>query len=392
MGLTGGTISLVQYMVGGEFPAGDATEWLRKRLLRGRFTPIDDVAAEKAAGWVALEDLQNHAFDDARLFLRHPYVCLAYRRDTRKVPKAIFNARVEQACREWLKQNRQARRIPKDRRNEIRELVHRDLLTKTLPAPALTDFVWNTATGALMVGALAVTELDAIEKLFKHCFEALSLDMIHPFARAQRLVEPKRRAALAQLNKARTDHLLDQIQDNLWLGQEFLLWLLHRSIEGQTDYAIRSVGPAEAGEPFRAHIDSRLVVVGPGAEGGVQKIVFTGPQSRFRELGAALSEGKALTEATLFFERAEEVWRLTLKGDTFAVGSFKTPKVRLDIEESADEADEREAYFYEKMALVEVGLQMLDSLLGEFLEARLSRDWAETSQELKGWARRLAKV
>ena len=50
-----------------------------------------------------------------------------------------------------------------------------------------------------------------------------------------------------------------------------------------------------------------------------------------------------------------------------------------------DEASEREAVFYERMFLLERGMQLFDSLYADFLLIRLGRTWEKESADMEAW-------
>jgi hypothetical protein len=151
-----------------------------------------------------------------------------------------------------------------------------------------------------------------------------------------------------------------------------------------SDYKVNQPGPALEGESFVAHLNDRLILLG-GEEGSVQKVSIVGPQDRFSEVRAALQSGKQITEATLYFEKEEEVWKATLKGMMFHLASFRCPPVRLEEDSLTVETDEKEAVFYERMSLLEKGLQFFDSLYGTFLNERLGKEWAEKERSIREW-------
>ena len=82
-----------------------------------------------------------------------------------------------------------------------------------------------------------------------------------------------------------------------------------------------------------------------------------------------------INEATIYFERGENVWKTTLKGETFHFASLKAPKVQEERDNTVDELSEREALFFERMYVLETGLQLFDSLYAAFLDIRLGNGW-----------------
>ena len=384
MGIMRNTASFSQFMVGGAAQTDDFNAWVAEQLRGSGFRSIDNVTSEKSMGFVTLDNLQDSTFEFQPAFIRDPYICFCLRKDERKVPRPVFNYRLEQKYREWLNEHPDFKWVPKGRKEELRELVMNQLLAKTLPIPYLVDAIWNTETGIMTVTTLNQKQLDEFEQMFREAFEGLSLTAIYPLARAEALLDEEGKMRLSRLNKARSPNVLELIKDNTWLGSDFLLWLMYNSATTGSDYKVACEGVATLGEPFVAHIDNRLLMTG-GDEDKPQKFSFTGPQYDFEEARAALQTGKRVTEATVYFERAEESWNLTLKGELFRFSSFKSPKVQIERDELTDEVSEREAVFYERMALVETGLQLFDSLLLEFLQVRIGSSWPQTMQDIHAW-------
>ena len=151
-----------------------------------------------------------------------------------------------------------------------------------------------------------------------------------------------------------------------------------------SEYAVNQPGPAQEGAPFVAYLNDRLVLLGEG-DGGVQKISVVGSQDKFSEIRTALKNGKQITEATLYLEMEEHQWKITLRALMFHFASFKSPSIKLEKDNITDEADEREAAFYERMYVLEEGLQLFDSLYAAFLEIRLGKSWTDEEKTIRQW-------
>jgi len=384
MSILSNTVSICQFQVAGKLPSGNLFEWAAERLAKNSFQPIDQTASESSSGWVHLDDPNGNTFTVPRAFYRDPYLAFALRRDQRRVPSTIFRHHLEKAEDDFLAANPGLKRVPKQKREELREAIRGALFAKTLPTPSLYDAVWDTRTGRVTFTHQSPKVLGLFEDHFKNTFEGLRLVMIHPFSRAQRVVADPLRPALEKANRAATGDVLDLIKDNGWLGSDFLIWLLFQTITESSDYTLNQPGPALEGESFVAHLNDRLILLG-GEEGAVQKVSIVGPQDRFSEVRTALQSGKQITEATLYFEKEEEVWKATLKGMMFHLASFKCPPVRLEKDSLTVETDEREAAFYERMVLLEKGLQFFDSLYSTFLNERLGKEWTEKERTLREW-------
>lgn len=384
MGILSSTTAICQFRVAGDLPAGDLYPWIAENLAKQAFQPIDQGAAEQAVGWVHLDDHRQMSFDVPAAFWRDHYVAFTLRRDQRKLPAALLKAYLQVAEHEYLSANPGLNRVPKQKREELKEAVRLNLLAKTLPVPSAWDAVWDTRTGIVSFTSLSAPIIELFEAQFKKTFEGARLVAIHPYARAEAVGGEGLKPALEQANLATSDAAIDLIRSNQWLGWDFLLWLLHRTMTEASEYRVNQPGPALADDSFVAYLNDRLVLMSAG-EAGTQKITVAGPQDHFRETRTALAHGKRITESTLYLEKEENIWKLTLKGELFHFASLKAPKVAIEKGDHVDEGSEREAAFYERMYVVEQGLQLFDSLYGEFLKIRLGAGWGEELARIEGW-------
>jgi hypothetical protein len=125
---------------------------------------------------------------------------------------------IEKLEGEFLAANPGLRRVPKQKRAELREAIRGALFAKTLPSPSTYDAVWDTRTGWVIFTSLSPKIWGLFEDHFKNTFDSLHLMMIHPFSRAQRVVSDHLRPALEKANRGATGDVLDLIQDNEWIG------------------------------------------------------------------------------------------------------------------------------------------------------------------------------
>ena len=115
-----------------------------------------------------------------------------------------------------------------------------------------------------------------------------------------------------------------------------------------------------------------------------EKVAVSGSQDSYLEARSALKSGKAISSAAIYLEKDELQWRFVLNAELFTFGAFKCPPVRVE-REGVEELSERESAFYERMYLLEAGLQMFDSLLLVFLKERIGAGWAERQQQISAW-------
>ena len=384
MGILFNTISICQLRVAGDRPDRDLYEWVSDRLAQNNFKSIDNTTDEMSSGWVHLDDSSKNSFAYPRAFWRDHYVAFTLRRDQRRLPSVLFRAHLKNAESEFLAAHPGMRRVPKQKREELSEAVRSALYAKTLPVPSTYDAVWDTRSGLVTFTSLSPKVMELFENHFKNTFDGLRLLMLHPFSRAERVLRDDLKPTLLKANRAATGDALNLIHDNQWLGWDFLLWLTYQTMNKTSEYAVNQPGPAQEGEPFVAYLNDRLVLLG-GEEGGIQKVSVVGSQEQFSEVRAALKNGKQITEATLYFEKEEYQWKMTLRSLMFHFASFKSPSIKLEKDNITDEADEKEAAFYERMYVLEEGLQLFDSLYAAFLGIRLGKTWADEEKNIRKW-------
>ena len=384
MGILFNTVSLCQFRVVGDQPKEDIYQWVSARLAKNGFRSIDQTIDQASSGWVHLDDSSGNSFNTPRAFWRDHYLAFTLRRDQRRVPSIIFRTYLKKAESEFLAAHPGMRRVPKQKREELNQAVLAALYAKTLPVPSTYDAVWDTRSGLVTFASLSSKSIELFENHFKNSFDGLRLLMLHPFSRAERVLKDKVRPILLKANRATTGDALNLIQDNQWLGRDFLLWLTYQTTNQTSEYSINQAGPGGEGETFVAYLNDRLVLLG-GGEGSVQKVSVVGSQEEFSEVRAALKSGKQITEATLYFEKEENQWKMTLRSLMFHFSSFKSPSIQIEKDNTVDEADEKEAAFYERMSLLEEGLQLFDSLYTTFLEKRLGKTWADEEKSIRKW-------
>ncbi|NOY12382.1 MAG: recombination-associated protein RdgC [Deltaproteobacteria bacterium] len=385
MGFLAASASVCYFQVLGLVNLEEKLPEIQRQLAAEGFRSIEQSAEELATGWVQLDDYENSGFENTQLFRRDQHLCFTFRQDRRRLPAALLKRQVIQLSDKFLAENPTLNRVPKGAIEQIRDTARSLLLARTLPTPSCYDIIWDTDRQLLRLCSLSQKVIDSFQGLFHQTFPDLRLQLLHPMARAEQILPEALQEPLQQANQAQTDSILEQIESNRWLGTEFLQWLLYRTLNSDSSYQISCTGPLLEKQPFNAFLDNRLVLVGGGQE-GIQKVVVGGPQDHYSEVRAALARGKQIEEATLHLRLDEEDgWKLTLKGERFQFGGFRTPMVRPEKDPADDPHAEAEAAFYTKLGAVEEGEQMFDSLLNCFLELRLSKDWQAECAVINNW-------
>jgi hypothetical protein len=383
MGVYSNTVSFSQYRISGELPQQqELFDWLSSALQDRMFQSIEESAEEQTEGWTCTDATDDPAFASPTEFWRDRYLFFSYRRDQRRIPSALLKSHIGRAVGDYLAKRPELKRAPKREREEIADRIKLALLTRTLPAPSTIDLSWQLDTGILTLFSSSAKAMERFEELFGKSFENLRTQLIYPYSRALSLLDDAGKEKLAAANLTQSNAALDEIQSNRWLGEEFLLWLLQSGLEGG-GFRVCTEGHLDNGTPFSAWIDDRIQLQG-GGEAGPQKVAVSGSQDKYLEARSALKTGKAISSAAIHLEKEELQWRFTLNAELFTFSSFKSPPVKVE-REGVEDLSERESAFYERMYLLEAGLQMFDSLLALFLQQRLSDNWKNRQQEIATW-------
>lgn len=385
MGVYANTVSITQFTITGDLPKSDEFQWFSQKLAGKGFQSIENSSEELSEGWSQVDRPDDADFESPSDFWRDHYLVFSLRRDQRKIPAAVLKSHTGREEGAFLAQHPNLRRTPKNKRAEIKEQVQLRLMSRCLPVPSTVDVVWDQKSGVLTLFSLGSKVIERFEDIFRKSFEGLHPLGIHPFARARMLLDGPLLDNLEKANQANSDSAMVLIRDNQWLGWDFMLWLLQRGLNGEGEFAICRPGNFSLGERFTAWIDDRIQLQGGGEEGGIQKVSVSGSQDSYLEAISAIKGGKKITSATICMEKDENLWKLTLKGDTFGFAGFKCPQVRIERDNTVDEVSEREAAFYERMFLLEQGVQLFDSLFTAFLKERLSDAWNGRLIAIQQW-------
>jgi len=385
MGILAPSASICHFQITGSLPDGTSPDWIAEQLSSQGFKSIEQSSDELSIGWVTLDDPDCGTFEHSGVCRRDQHICFSLRQDRRRIPAALYKRQVAQFSEKFLESRPDMKRVPKGEMEEIRDRSRSLLMARTLPSPAIYDVDWDTERNIIRFSGLNQKMVETFLGMFHQTFPTLRLNLYHPMARAGEVLPAELKPALQKSNRAQTDSAIEQIDANRWLGNDFLHWLLYRTLNSDSRYGVTRPGPLLDKEPFLAYLDDRLLLVGGGQE-GIQKIVVAGPQDSYREVKAALLQGKLIEEATLHMQRDDEsAWKMTLKAERFYFGSFRTPMIRPDSEPNDDPAAEAEAAFLTKIGAIEEGEQMFDSLLSGFLYLRLGESWGEELKVMEKW-------
>jgi len=186
MGLLRGSASFSRYFVNGN-PPEDYPDGYVENIIRYSFRGFDEHSDEdRSTGWVNIMNIFDTAFDQKQFHI-YPYLSLAFRVDTRKVPS---NA-LKQHCLEAehkIKIMETLEYIPKERRREIKDMTLNQLLKRAIPRTNTYDMIWNIKTSMLIFGSTANKTCDEFAGLFFNTF-GLNLAPVFPYSLARTNLE-----------------------------------------------------------------------------------------------------------------------------------------------------------------------------------------------------------
>ena len=163
-------------------------------------------------------------------------------------------------------------------------------------------------------------------------------------------------------------------------GNEFLLWLWWVSEEANGYYNFKNeqdseeVSMDELGS-IDIWVDERIAMRNP-SETKITAVITGQNPSQAPESKVALSNGKVIEELRLGMRTDDREFFFTLKGPTVALCGTKLPVV---VTEGGDEV------IFERLALLEELDGIIGLLFKDFAIARVSNEWAATSEAIATW-------
>ena len=376
MGLIRGTITFSRYRVQESLP-GDFQDFIHRQIKRFAFRELSMGSEELSFGWTSLENLLDTQFEYANYALGD-YLAFSFRLDRKKVPPSLMKIKYLEAEKKTL--GAKAKKfLSKGEKEELKERIHLDLLSKTYPVPSFFDVCWSLSQGWVTFGSFSPKAAGEFEKLFKKTFN-LTLSPWVPWD-PQQVERP-----LAEKMVALKDgvFLNPQSPDQgkagpPLLGREFLTWLWFKSEERGGPVQVPGTGDAEVSFARRLALES-------GGGEYSESILCQGLHAGLKEGKAAILEGKKVKEARIQLGVGTEKFEFTLKADSF---QFQTLRLPEGIEEEEEEETDKGGRLLERIYLMEKAAKTADQLFSLFLKKRLSPQWpGEEIPWIKKWLAR----
>ena len=183
MGALSGSISTTAYYVEGDLQDGFRDSFVQSM----RKYCFKDIAIEsedtESWGWTNIHD----PFDtDLRVDNVHRgvYFLFGLRQDVLRVPASLFKLYLKQRV-EAFKAEFAKERLTKSEKDNLKELLDRELRRKTLPSIKVHDVAWNLDRGELWLFATNKAVREQFEERFDQTF-GMNLIPRNPYSRLER--------------------------------------------------------------------------------------------------------------------------------------------------------------------------------------------------------------
>ncbi|MCG6534272.1 MAG: recombination-associated protein RdgC, partial [Syntrophales bacterium LBB04] len=319
--------------------------------------------------WTSLENVLDNEFTYAK-YKCGPHIIFSLRVDHRTVPPSLLKLKRMEAEQIYLTEKGK-KKLYRQEREDIKERVQLELLTKALSVPSFQEICWSPETGSLLFGSLSAKVIEDFEKFFKESFQLV----LRPFLPWESIPRDDGRDPKSALSTSSSNE--SPINSILW-GREFLTWLWFKSEErnGMIDVT-------DKGEHEILFMHRLLLASGDGEYS--ETVICQGLHSDMKEAREALRQGKKIKEARLQLSKDEVKWEFTFKADQFQFQSLKLP-VTLNTDE--EEESDREGQNMERIYLLERAIETMDQIFIMFHRLRLSAQW-ETNEipRMEKWLR-----
>lgn len=171
------------------------------------------------------------------------------------------------------------------------------------------------------------------------------------------------------------DLLLLAERENVLLGQDFLTWLWYKTETENGEFT------SSEGLHYTLFMDQKIAVEGGEGE-TLETATVSGPGGEMSEARTGLRTGKKVTKALLSFELDGDPYQMTLSAKDFGITGFKTPKI-----DKADQDDDPDGLFLEKIYMLERCLTLLDEVFVKFIKLRVTEEWKDEVAKFRHWLR-----
>jgi recombination associated protein RdgC len=374
MALEQGSVSLRRFFPAQVLPKSRDDIWFEK-LNEHRLREMEELKPDSEnGGWAVLGNELSTEFNVKNVVIG-PYVMFAYRRDTLKLPAGLveLHMKAHMAVEKEFGEG-----VGKQKRQQMKDDIVQDLLEKTLPNIETAGVLVDTSRQVLYFCGSNEKLTDEFLTLFYKCWNVQLVESDWETT-AHRLLDNEKKVSTIlkdpglYLVKNLEIHPEFQDEAHARLGSSFLTWLYYFL---QTT---ESVWASEEIEEIGVYVDDSLTLAGE-TYGSREITIKKGFVSTCRELAAAFAAGKAVSKMRLNFLRGDEeegqLWSFGLDKRNLQMQGLKCPK--------SEEVDAHTALMERFDSIAEIH-DILDDMVRDFLQLRISPEWPEILEEMRQW-------
>jgi len=168
MGILKGRVTASRFVVPGELPPSWREQY-RSGIEKFSFREPGFPTKEQVRGWTRIDDMMESDFEDFNGWLLGDYLSLGLRVDKRTIPASKLRSEVKKKAKAWCEENG-VKTCPKSIRDEFKELVEDDLISRVLPKTKHIEFVWNLSTNIAYASTHSESDIDMIRQVFFRSF------------------------------------------------------------------------------------------------------------------------------------------------------------------------------------------------------------------------------
>ena len=169
MGILKGAMTVRRYHVEGDVPDEFRTTYV-DALNDHAFSERPSAGVgEEVVGWCQVHNLLDTEFTDLNRWLYNHYALGALRIDKKMLPSKLFKAHLEKRLEQWCLENGK-RNAPRSVKDEKKEQLEIEMLARTLPKVATTEFCWNIVDRWCIVHSTSERVNDTFRTLFRNTF------------------------------------------------------------------------------------------------------------------------------------------------------------------------------------------------------------------------------
>ncbi len=376
MNFSKGTISVTEMQITGDVDR----EVIAEALKENAFTSEGRENEELNIGFADFFDFTSSDFSNFELFNIDSLIVFGVRIDRIKVPSAVSTIRVNEACADWLAKYPHLKFIPKVEREQIRDRIRSQLLQKYDPVPSMVQVIINMDNGNVWIASRSRNVIDSVVGLFNQAVPQNRIIAKAPLKRYSESFSVEIAAAAKKLNEAATDSVLEWVEANSYVWNDFFAWMLFRTFNTDSQYST-------ATGQITAFLDDKFVLSGSNSE-GKQRIVVTGSQVNANELRSALSQGLALESVKLCMkvDSGDSEISVMLDDQWLPLQSAKIPHIKPESDPDDDPIAERVASLLVRTDDIAKVRGLIDELVYKFLLVRSgTTSWYLFTQEYNEW-------